>query len=280
MWAGFIKFVKWLNEIWVWKNVPSTGDSSSGFNKSQAKGIWNHPSDCKDSGEGSRSPHLVRAHRVPGTPLSTHAVSMSCNSRCEYCAHLTGETVEAQDGWGGCLVSRSRGTVVARYLDTGVSERSYSDSRAQIFSAELRFESIENHEKYIIHNMEVTWALILPWNELIIWSGRHKAMKWLCRIEVERGHPHCGLHLKSGQTSWRRWASQGPGKIHSFEQGWKYFLTGEPKSTPVEHQFTNYLHQLLNTNSRIYFWALSFVPLIYMSVFMRLRYWLDHHSWY
>lgn len=188
MWAGFIKFVKWLNEIWVWKNVPSTGDSSSGFNKSQANGIWNHPSDCKDSGEGSRSPHLVRAHRVPGTALSIHPVS---TSRCEYCAHLTGETVEAQDGWGGCLVSRSRGTVVARYLDTGMLERSYSDSRAQIFSAELQFESIENHGKYIIHNMEVTWALILPWNELIIWSGRHKAMKWLC----------VGLRLREGTLS-------------------------------------------------------------------------------
>ena len=76
-------------------------------------------------------------------------------------------------------------------------------------------------------------------------------------------------------SSWRwaerrRWASQGPGKIHSSEQGWKYFLTGEPNSTPVEHQFT--------LNRRICFWALSFVPLIYRSVFMRLPYWLDHHK--
>ena len=103
----------------------------------------------------------------------------------------------------------------------------------------------------------------------LIWETQSNEMI-VCRTEVERGHPQRGLHLKSGQTSWRRWASQGPGKIHSSEQGWKYFLTGEPNSTPVEHQFT--------LNRRICFWALSFVPLIYMSVLMRLPHWLDHHK--
>lgn len=77
------------------KNVPSTGDSSSGFNKSQVNGIWNHPSACKDSGDVSRRPRLVRAHHVPDTALSAYPVSVSSNSRCWYYAHLIGETIEA-----------------------------------------------------------------------------------------------------------------------------------------------------------------------------------------
>lgn len=105
----------------------------------------------------------------------------------------------------------------------------------------------------------------------LIWETQSNEII-VCRIEVERGDPQCGLHLKLGQTSWRRWAFQGPGKIDSSEQGWKYFLTGKPNSTLVEHQFT--------INRRTYFWARSFVSLICMPVFMQLPYWLDHHSWY
>lgn len=57
----------------------------------------------------------------------------------------------------------------------------------------------------------------------------------VCRVKAERGDPQCG-QTKSGQTSWRRWASQGPGRITSSEQGWKHFLTGKPRSGVMERK--------------------------------------------
>ena len=57
----------------------------------------------------------------------------------------------------------------------------------------------------------------------------------VCRIKAERGDPQCG-QTKSGQTSWRRWASQGPGRIPSSEQGWKHVLTGELRSGVTERK--------------------------------------------
>lgn len=57
----------------------------------------------------------------------------------------------------------------------------------------------------------------------------------VCRVEVEKGEPQCGQG-KSGQASWRRWASQGPGRVRNSEQGQKHFLTGELRSGVMERE--------------------------------------------
>ena len=69
-------------------------------------------------------------------------------------------------------------------------------------------------------------------------------------------------------------------RFHSFACGWLVFLTlsiVENILSPL-YVLGSFVENLWTIYAWVYFWALYFVPLTYMSVFMSMPYFFDYYS--